>query len=68
MVAILSGVVTFGEQKSFTNRAGASFFSEIRNGQHKIGKITTFYLHSICIDCVLLKEGNSDKYSNTVNN
>ena len=25
------GVVTFGEQKSFTNRAGASFFSEIKN-------------------------------------
>ena len=32
------GVVTFGEQKSFTNKAGASFFSEIKNEQHKIRK------------------------------
>ena len=46
------GVVTFGEQKSFTNKAGTSFFSEIKNEQHKIKKRTTFYLHSICIDCV----------------
>ena len=26
--SLLSGVVTFGEQKSFTNRAGASLFSD----------------------------------------
>ena len=30
------GVVTFGEQKSFTNKAGTSFFSEIKNEQHFI--------------------------------
>ena len=47
------GVVTFGEQKSFTNKAGTSFFSEIKNEQHKIKKRTTFYLHSICIDCFI---------------
>ena len=27
-VATFGGAVTFGEQKSFTNRAGANFFSD----------------------------------------
>ena len=30
------GLATFGEHKSFTNRAGATFFSEIKNEQRKI--------------------------------
>ena len=49
------GVVTIGEQKSFTNKAGASFFFEIKNKQHKIRKRTTFYLHSILYRLCFIK-------------
>ena len=35
--SLLSGVVTIGEQKSFTNKASASFFPKITNEQHKRG-------------------------------
>ena len=45
------GVATFGEHKSFTNRAGASLFSEIKSEQHKSIKFKKEQ-HSICIPYV----------------
>ena len=56
-IAIPLGVATFmgsllsGNKTRLKIELARAFFSEIKNEQHKIKKRTTFYLHSICIDC-----------------